>query len=57
VRITQLAFDFTFPVKPRSERQQRASWRVVALARRHRISPNQAALYASEMRLPVEVRQ
>ena len=54
--ITQLAFDFTFSLPRPSDRRQRASWRVAVLTRRHRISPNQAAVYAAEMRLPTEAR-
>jgi hypothetical protein len=56
VSITQLALDFTYPRHHPSGRRHRSSWRVTALARRHRISANQAAVYATEMRLPVEVR-
>jgi hypothetical protein len=54
--ITQLAFDFTYPLHHQPDRRQPASWRITTLSRRHRISANQAVVYAIEMRLPTEVR-
>jgi len=51
--IHQFEFDFTFPLA-RADARQSGSWRVGVLARRYRLSPAQAALYAAEMRLPVE---
>ena len=52
--VTQLSFDFTYSVYPKSERRPHVSWRVLALAKRYRIPVNQALLYAAQMGLPIE---
>ncbi len=51
----QLSFNFNLPVTITDARHRR-SWRVDTLARRYQLSPSQAAIYASEMRLPTEER-
>lgn len=49
----QLSFDFTPPIESSLRPQINLSWRVVRLARQHDIQPTHAAIYASEMGLPV----
>lgn len=51
--VSQLAFDFTFKMKPRHH----PSWRVKTIASRHGLPMSQAVFYAREMGLPgTEVR-
>lgn len=52
MKIQQLSFNFTpsfeKPIRP----QINLPWRVVRLSRRYRLPTTQAAIYATEMRLP-----
>lgn len=54
MKIHQLAFDFDTPFEPHIRPQVNLPWPIASLARRYHLPRTLAAVYAAEMRLPVE---